>query len=59
MSRNKMKLFMLRYRSNRKIVKGEDGIPLYFSDKLSAKQAREDGQQISYGPQHYKYSGES
>ena len=50
-----LKLFMLRYGRGGKVVKGEDGEPLFFHDKRLAKEARKEGQVVSFGIDHRKY----
>lgn len=51
------RLFVLRHGKGGAYVKGDDGLPLYFPDKQSAKQARKDGQVVSFGPDHDKFKG--
>lgn len=53
-----LKLFCLRNGKGGAVVKGEDGNPLYFSDKMIAKKARVDGQVVSFGPDHKRFKGE-
>ena len=50
-----LKLYMLRHGRGGKVVKGEDGETLYFHDKQLAKQARKEGQVVSFGIDHRKY----
>ena len=59
MSKQALKLFVLRHGKGGAIVKGEDNQPLYFNDKRTAKLAREqrDGTVVSYGPDHKLYKG--
>lgn len=52
------RLFMLRRGGNRAPIVGDTGLPLYFSDKMAAKAARDqlgDGAVVSYGPDHTKF----
>jgi hypothetical protein len=57
--KNALKLFVLRHGKGGAIVKGDDGKPLYFTDKQLAKRARGDNQVVSYGPDHRKYKGDN
>jgi hypothetical protein len=52
MSKTTLKLFMLRHGQGGAIVTGDDGKPLFYSDKMIAKAARKDGQVVSLGPDH-------
>jgi hypothetical protein len=52
MSKSALKLFMLRHGQGGAIVTGDDGKPLFYSDKMVAKAARKDGQVVSLGPDH-------
>ena len=52
MSKTALKLFMLRHGQGGAIVTGDDGKPLFYSDKMIAKAARKDGQVVSLGPDH-------
>jgi hypothetical protein len=56
---NALKLFVLRHGKGGAIVKGDDGKPLYFTDKQHAKKARGDNQVVSYGPDHRKFRGDN
>jgi hypothetical protein len=53
-----LKLFCLRDGKGGVVVKGEDGLPVYFSDKMQAKNSRQEGQVVSYGIDHKKYKGD-
>jgi hypothetical protein len=53
-----MKLFMLRADKNGKPVLGVDGKPVYFDNKMDAKQARDKiggTTVVSYGTDHKLY----
>lgn len=52
------RLFMLRHGKGGRVVRSDDGSPMYFGDKPSAKKARQEGQVVSYGVDHRKYKGE-
>ena len=54
-----LKLFVVKDSSGVPI-KGDDGRPLYFSDKMVAKAARNtmEGQTLSFGPDHRKFNGD-
>ena len=52
-----LKLFVIRNGKGGATVKGDDGVPLYFSDKMIAKQSKQAGQVVSYGPDHSKFKG--
>jgi hypothetical protein len=52
------RLFMLRHGKGGAVVCGADGKPLYFDNKMEAKQARKDNQVVSIGPDHKLYQGE-
>ena len=57
------RLFVLK--NSGVLVRGEDGIPLYFNSKMDAKRIRDQRNEtggkvvVSYGPDHnkYKYGG--
>jgi len=55
------RLFVLRYGKGGALVQGEDGIPLYFDNKMDAKRIRDERNKtdgrvvVSYGPDHDKY----
>lgn len=55
MSKNALKLFMLRHGKGGAVVKGEDGEPLFFHNKQLAKQSRKEGYVVSFGIDHRKY----
>lgn len=57
MTNKALKLFVLKQGKGGAIVKGADGQPLYFADKMIAKQARAEGQVVSFGPDHRKFKG--
>ena len=52
------RLFMLRHGKGRSVVRSKEGQPMYYGDKPSAKQARQEGQVVSYGVDHRKYKGD-
>lgn len=53
--RNALKLFVLRYGGGA-IVEGDDGKPLYFSDKMAAKAAKPKPDcTVHPGPDHRKF----
>ena len=58
MSKSALKLFVLRHSKGGAIVTGDDGKPVYFTDKMVAKRNRQDNQVVSYGPDHKLYKGE-
>jgi hypothetical protein len=51
------RLFVLRYGKGGSLVRDDDGTPLYFSNKATAKTVRDtiDGAVVSFGPDHNKY----
>jgi hypothetical protein len=51
------RLFVLRYGKGGSLVKGDDGVPLYFANKPEAKKVRDviKDAVVSYGPDHVKY----
>lgn len=50
-----LRLFVIKdAKTGMHVVRGSDGKPLYFSDKMTAKKARGEGQIVSYGPDHWK-----
>ena len=57
------RLFVLRYGKGGAIVHGEDGVPLYFDNKMDAKRIRDERNKtdgrvvVSYGPDHDKQHG--
>jgi hypothetical protein len=54
-----MKLFMLRTEKNGKPVLGADGKPVYFDNKMDAKDARDKTggtTVVSHGPDHKLYN---
>jgi hypothetical protein len=51
------RLFMLRNGRGGSIVRGDDGQPMYFSDKPSAKKVRKETQVVSLGPDHNRFKG--
>jgi hypothetical protein len=53
---SKLKLFVLKTKSG-VIVRGDDGQPRYFSDKMQAKQARTEDMKVSFGPDHKRFQG--
>jgi rRNA processing protein Gar1 len=57
MNKSALKLFVLRHSKGGAVVKGEDGKPIYFNDKMIAKQNRKEGQVVSFGPDHNKFKG--
>lgn len=50
------RLFVLRHGRGGAIVADNDGKPLYFNNKMEAKQARKDKQVVSIGPDHRLYT---
>lgn len=50
------RLFMLRHGKGGSVVTGDDGNPLYFSNKMEAKQVRKENQVVSVGPDHKLYN---
>ena len=54
------RLFMLRHGKGGAVVLDENKQPMYFDNKMEAKQARKDNQVVSVGPDHklYKARGE-
>lgn len=58
MSKPALKLFVLRHGRGGAVVTGDDGKPVYFTDKMIAKRNRKDDQVVSYGPDHKLYKGE-
>lgn len=51
-----LRLFGLR-NARGQLVVDADGYPLWFDDKKKAKQARDEGQTVTFGPDHHKYKG--
>lgn len=57
-----LKLFVVRDSSGATVT-GDSGLPLYFSDKMKAKDHKwlvstaTSGHTIGYGPDHHKYRG--
>lgn len=56
MSRFK-RLFIIREGKNGKPLRDESGKVVYFNDKMLAKRQRDEGQVVSYGPDHKLYKG--
>jgi len=54
-----LKLFVIKDGKGGAVVKGENGEPLYFNDKMIAKKHRKEGQVVSYGPDHKLYKGDN
>ena len=54
-SKQALKLFVLRHSKGGAVVRGGDGEPIYFHNKMVAKQSREEGQVVSFGTDHKKY----
>lgn len=57
----KLRLFVLRHGVKGPMVRGEDGTPLYFSNKVDAKRHRDSIDSkavVSYGPDHKRFKGE-
>tara|TARA_R110001592_G_scaffold253627_2_gene516730 strand:+ start:2544 stop:2732 length:189 start_codon:yes stop_codon:yes gene_type:complete len=56
-----LKLFVLK-NSSGAIVTGDDGEPLFFSDKMRAKDHKKslviEGTTVSVGPDHHRYQGD-
>ena len=52
------RLFMLRNGRGGAVVKGTDGQPVYFDNKMVAKRNRQDNQVVSYGIDHKRFKGE-
>lgn len=52
-----LKLFVVKDSSGSAIK--ENGVTLYFSNKQEAKNQRQEGQTVSYGPDHHKFNGEA
>ena len=52
------RLFVLRYGKGGSLVKGDDGIPLYFANKMEAKKVRDVVKDavVSFGPDHEKFN---
>lgn len=57
MNKQALKLFVLRHSKGGAVVKDEHGNPIYYHDKMIAKQSRKGNQVVSYGPDHNKYKG--
>ena len=55
MTKSALKLFVLRYIKGGAIVTGDDGKPLFFSNKKAAKAIRNKDMKVSYGPDHNKF----
>jgi len=53
------RLFIIREGKNGRPLRGDDGKMLYFNDKMVAKNHREEGQVVSYGPDHKLYKGQA
>jgi hypothetical protein len=55
---NMKRLFVLRYGKGGELVKGDDGVPLYFGNKVEAKKVRDvvKGAVVSFGPDHDKFN---
>lgn len=47
-----LRLYVLRNEYSGAIVTDDNGAPLYFSDKMTAKANRQPGQVVSRGPDH-------
>ena len=56
MTKSALKLFVLRYIKSGAIVNGDNGKPLFFSNKGSAKAQRTKDMKVSYGPDHNKFN---
>jgi len=56
MTNTALKLFILRYIKSGAIVTGDDGKPLFFSDKQAAKASRTEDMKVSFGPDHSKFN---
>lgn len=55
MTKSALKLFVLRYIKGGAIVNGDNGKPLFFSNKGAAKAQRTKDMKVSYGPDHNKF----
>ena len=56
MTKNTLKLFMLRHHQGGVPVRDEKGDIIYYSDKKVAKKDRVGNQVVSYGIDHRKYT---
>lgn len=54
------RLFVLRYGKGGSLVRDDDGTPLYFSNKETAKKVRDSIKDavVSYGPDHHKFNSQ-
>jgi len=50
-----LKLFCLRYGIGGHMVCDRNGTPIFYNDKMVAKQQRTGNMVVSYGTDHYKY----